>query len=310
MSIAVFGSINIDITTYSQRLPQPGETLHGESFALALGGKGCNQAAAAAKLGADVALIGAVGKDIFADLALASIAEFGISDQTILRKADSGTGIATISVDAEAQNAITVIGGANMALTVADLDQSTEALNNASVLMLQMEAPLDVALTAAQRVRVSGGQVILDPAPAPSKGYDENVYSIVDIMTPNETETAILCGIEPTDADTAAKAAERLHQRGLATAIIKLGAKGVYYSHKNTEKGFIEPYSVNSIDTVAAGDCFNGGLAFGLTERMPLPDAVRFAAACGALSTTRKGAAQSAPSFEDVTALMSTQQHV
>lgn len=303
MSIAVFGSINIDLTTYSKALPRPGETLHGDRYAIGLGGKGCNQAAAASKLGGDTTLIGRIGQDDFGQTALAALADLGVSAQAVARDKAINTGIAVIGVDEKAENCITVIGGANMAIDETDISAQKTHFDRADILLLQLEIPLDAAMAAAKLVRAHGGRVILDPAPAPKEGLSDGILSQVDIITPNETETELLTGLRPSSPDEAAIAAEVLRARGVSIAIIKLGARGVYFSD-GTNHGFVEPYQVTSIDSVAAGDCFNGGLAYALDQGNSLQEAVQFAAACGALSTTKRGAAPSAPTLAEVKALM------
>ncbi len=303
MTIAVFGSINIDLTTYSKALPRPGETLHGDRYAIGLGGKGCNQAAAVSKLGGDMALIGRIGRDDFGQTALTALADLDVATDAVALDEEVNTGIAVIGVDAKAENCITVIGGANMAITSADVEAQKAIFENANILLLQLEIPLNAAMEAADLVRSSGGRVILDPAPAPKDGLSNQILASIDIITPNETETELLTGLRPSNAQEAAKAAELLLERGIKAAIIKLGANGVYYRDAAGD-GFVEPYKVSSIDSVAAGDCFNGGLAFALDAGKPLGEAVQFAAACGALSTTKRGAASSAPSLQDVEKLM------
>ena len=304
MSIVVFGSINIDVSVYSEHLPGPGETLHGDSYAIGLGGKGCNQAVAVARLGADVALIGRTGDDQFAALARSSLAEFGVADDLILTDPDNATGIATIGIDRHGENSITVVGGANMAIDEVDVVRCGAEFARADILLLQLEIPLAANLSAAAVVRNGGGRVILDPAPAPVAGFDDPaIYAQVDIMTPNETETEALTGVRPNTADDAASAAQCLHDKGLSGAVIKMGAQGVYYSTPG-DQGFVPAFTVEAIDTVAAGDCFNGGLAYALARGDSIGDAVRFAAACGALTTTRPGAAAAAPGRAEVEKLM------
>lgn len=302
MSIAVFGSINVDVTAYAERLPKPGETVHGTSYLTGLGGKGANQAAAAARLGAGVAMIGRVGTDSFGALARAELASFGVSLAHVADDA-AGTGIAIIGVDARGENVITVIAGANGAMGGADAVRAGPALDRAKVLLLQLEVPLTGALAAAARVRAGGGAVVLDPAPAPPTGLAPEVYAAVDILTPNESETGALTGTTPTNPAEGLAAAKALRARGLKAAIVKLGAQGVCVASADGER-HIPAFRVTTIDTVAAGDCFNGGLAFALSRGEPLTEAVRFAAACGALSTTKKGAAASAPTLAEVEALL------
>ncbi|MCG8509718.1 MAG: ribokinase [Rhodospirillales bacterium] len=306
MSIAVFGSVNIDLTTYSAELPRPGETLHGDRYAIGLGGKGCNQAVAVSKLGAPTELIGRIGEDGFGDTARSALRRLGVSTNGVLVDPESDTGVAVIGVDSRAENCITVIGGANMAIDLSDVARMRETFERAKVLLLQMEIPLDAGLAAADMVRENGGLVILDPAPAPKGGLDSSVLQRIDIITPNETETEILTGQRPGNAKEAAKAAHRIRERGASVAVIKLGADGVYFQSGDGD-GFVPPFKVDSVDSVAAGDCFNGGLAHALAAGKVLGEAVRFAAACGALSTTRAGASDSAPSLAEVEALLADQ---
>ncbi len=305
MPVAVLGSINVDIAAYAKRLPRPGETVHGEAYVVTLGGKGANQAVAAARLGAEVALIGRVGEDAFADTALAELMRYGIDTGFILRDAQSATGIAIIGIDAEGENAITVIAGANFELDATDVERGRTALSSANVVMLQLETPPSISYIAADIARAAGARILFDPAPAPYEGLSEELYRRVDILTPNEVETEALVGFRPETAAEAVRAARILRQRGVGTAIVKLGAGGVYVSGPECE-AFVPPFKVKSIDSVAAGDCFNGGLAYALDQGFAMPEAVRFAAACGALSTTRRGAAASAPSLAEVEALIAT----
>lgn len=304
MSIVVFGSINIDVSVYSDRLPKPGETLHGNSYAIGLGGKGCNQAVAVRRLGGEVNLIGRTGDDEFSAAARRELATHNVSDGYIASDPETATGMATISIDSAGENSITVVGGANMAISASDVDACANVFTEAQILLLQLEIPMSAMSHAASVVRQSGGRVILDPAPAPEGGFeDTEIFSCVDFMTPNENETEALVGIRPASADDAAVAAQRLYEKGLQGAIIKLGARGVYYSCDGVQ-GFVPPFAVEVIDSVAAGDCFNGGLAFALARGDDVASAVGFAAACGALATTRPGAASAAPSLDDVNKLM------
>ncbi|GAA0583328.1 ribokinase [Caenispirillum bisanense] len=303
MTIVVFGSTNVDVTAYSPRLPRPGETVHGDSYSIGLGGKGANQAVAVARLGGHVELAGRTGVDTFGTLARQRLAHFGVATSHLYADPDHLTGIAVIGVDAQAENCITVIGGANMAVDHTDVARQAALLAEAKVLLLQLEVPLDSALEAARQVRAGGGLVILDPAPAPAEPLPEAVWQTVDCMTPNETETEALVGIRPTDIASAARAAAAMTDRGLPIALVKMGAGGVYWRSAAGE-GHVPVFPVKAIDTVAAGDCFNGGLAYALARGDALPDAVRFASACGGLATTRRGASDAAPLLAEVEALM------
>jgi ribokinase len=302
MTIAVFGSINMDITAYSDRLPRPGETLHGTRYITGLGGKGANQAAAAAKLGAKTHFIGRLGRDHFGSSALDLLQAFGVHTSHLLSDPAHPTGIAIINVDAGGENFITVIAGANFAVDATDAEAASPLLSRISVLLLQLEVPWEAMMLAASRARAHGATVILDPAPAKAETSSMDL-SLIDIITPNEIETEILTGIRPRDAAAAAEAARNLHSRGPSGVILKLGERGAYLSGRG-QAAMLDAFRVKTIDTVAAGDCFNGGLAYALSQGMPLFAAARFACACGALSTTRFGAAAAAPALAEVNALL------
>ena len=303
MSIAVVGSINCDLVAYVERLPRPGETIAMSACAIGLGGKGANQAVAAQRLGSAVSLIGRVGDDSFGRAALADLQGYGLDTQLILADPATTTGVAMIHVAADGENTIAIIAGGNGALSGADLDRGRGALEAARVLLLQLETPLETSLIAAGMVRKAGGTVILDPAPAPTAGLPDAVLAAVDVVTPNETETFALTGLRPAEAAEGIAAARMLRQRGAPSAVVKMGGKGVAFSSAGDE-GFVPPFVVQAIDTVAAGDSFNGGLAHAIAQGAGLAEAVRFAAACGALSTTRKGAAAAMPSLEAVAELI------
>ncbi|KXV43870.1 ribokinase [Gluconobacter roseus] len=305
--ILSFGSINIDLTARSQRLPRPGETVHADSYAIGLGGKGSNQAAAAARLARsfdlDVALAGRVGCDAFGAQARASLSGFGVDLSPLRDDPENPTGIALIGIDTLAENCITVAGGANMAVDGTDIDAAAPGLERAKVLLLQLEIPQEAVLAAARRTRRAGGTVVLDPAPAPEQGLSEPLWSEIDILTPNESETFSLTGIRPTTVEEARKAADILLAKGVGAVLVKMGAKGVFW-HNGTASGHLAPFRVVPIDTVAAGDCFNAGLAVALALGKSLPEAAKIASACGALATTRHGAADAAPEWDEVAALV------
>jgi ribokinase len=303
MSIAVFGSINYDIVAYLPRLPKTGETLHGPSYQIGLGGKGANQAVAASRLGSNVHLIGRVGEDMFGQYALKDLAAFGLDTALIESDAAGATGIAIINVGGDGENTISLIGGSNFALDASDVTRAGLALDQARVLLLQLEVPFAASLAAASRARNAGAVVILDPAPAPRTAFATGDLERIDILTPNEVETAALLGWQPADPNEGLKAARELRDKGVRTAIVKLGGRGLSVSGPETE-GFVPPFKVTPVDTVAAGDCFNGGLAHALATGRPMAEAVRYAAACGALSTTKRGAAAAAPTAAEVEALL------
>lgn len=301
--VVTLGSINVDITAFCERLPRPGETVAGIRWAMALGGKGANQAVAAARLGARSIFIGRIGTDGFGTFARDRLAEFGVDVSNLSSDPEATTGMAVINVNKEGENCIVVIGGANSLLNRSDVNRSEATLKTAKALLLQLESPIEASLAAAKVVRAAGGIVILDPAPAPAGGLSDNVLHAVDFITPNETETEALVGIRPTNPSEAAEAASRLVARSVAAAIVKMGSHGVFFRQAKIE-GFVPPYRVRSINSVGAGDSFNGGLAMALARGDALPDAVRFAAACGALATTGPGAADSAPTMAAVRQLL------
>ena len=303
VSIAVFGSVNIDVTAFCERLPRPGETVAGGGYSMTLGGKGANQAVAAARLGAHASLIGRTGTDAFGALVRERLGACGVDLDRLYAQTGAATGVAVINVDSRAENTIVVVGGANMVVDSTDVERALPVLADAQVLLLQLEVPLAAALAAAARTRAAGGRVVLDPAPAPAGGLAASAYGAVDILTPNETETEALVGVRPQTSAEAASAAARLRERGVHTAIIKMGAAGVYFASADGS-GFVPPFRVTAVNSVGAGDCFNGGLAFALAQGRPLADAVRFGAACGALATTGPGGAASAPALADVENLL------
>ncbi|KXV14642.1 ribokinase [Acetobacter malorum] len=308
--ILSFGSINIDVTARAVRLPRPGETVHGESYAVMLGGKGSNQAAAAGRLaagsGIQVALAGRIGQDSFGTQARRELERFGVDLSPLREDAAQATGIALIGIDGSGENCITVVGGANMAVDETDVTAASEWLERAAVVLLQLEVPQQAVLAAARKARAAGALVVLDPAPAPEHGLLDALWQEIDILTPNESETFQLTGLRPDTVEDAAKAADLLLAKGVKAVLVKMGSRGVFW-HDGTQSGHSAPFRIEPVDTVAAGDCFNAGLAFALAQGKPFPEAVRIASACGALATTRHGAADAAPEWEAVAALMAAQ---
>lgn len=302
MSIVVFGSINMDLVVRAPHIPIPGETILGSDFVMVPGGKGANQAVAAARLGATVQMVGAVGVDAFGSQLQQSLVAYGV-DVTHVRQTNTASGVALITVDDKGENSIVVASGANMRLPADILDNLNHALTSARVVLLQLEIPLDMVITAAHLAKKCGVTVILDPAPAPAHALPTELLHYVDIITPNESETLALTGIDPkTPANTTA-AALRLHQLGVPTVIIKRGGNGVYWSN-GTISSTLPAFVVPVVDTVAAGDSFNGSLATALAEHQPWSEALRFAAASAAISVTRRGAQQAMASRPEVENLL------
>ncbi len=292
--VIVFGSINMDLVVKTPRLPIPGETLLGDDFFTAPGGKGANQAVAVAKLGIPTYMVGRVGKDAEGKSLLASLQTYGVSTDYVLTDTEAHSGVAIIAVEDSGQNNIIVVPGANGRVNTEDVERLSNLFNNASALLLQFEIPLSAVILAAKAAQEAGIRVILDPAPA-QKDIPEELYKLVDIITPNEIEASQLVGFPVNNPETALEAAAVLRQRGVKTAIVKLGALGVCCATAD-ESFFVPAFRVEAVDTTAAGDAFNGGLVAGLTEGQSLRQAVVWGAAAGAIATTLPGAMPSMPS--------------
>ncbi|WP_286690579.1 ribokinase [Aeromicrobium sp. REDSEA-S38_B2] len=291
--VLVIGSITADVTTFSQRLPRPGETILGDDLTLVLGGKGANQAVAAALAGADTQMVGCVGTDAFAELTRGGLAASGV-DVTSVRTVDGPTGVAHIRVDASGENDIVMVPLANDHLGLADVDAGVAgAVGRASVLLTQLETPVDVMVRATRAARAAGMVAILDPAPAAP--LDDAVWAELDVVTPNETEATTLTGIPVVDVASAEQAGRWFVERGVAHAVVTLAAKGVVVVDADGARHFAAP-AVEAVDTTAAGDAFAGYLGAGLASGLTLDAALPRAMAAGALAVTRRGASPSLPS--------------
>lgn len=293
MTIMVFGSINLDLVTTTPRLPIAGETLIGEKFLKTPGGKGANQAVALAKLAIPTQMIGRVGDDNFGRELLENLKISGVETTNVVIDKNTNSGIAIITVDHQSENHIIVIPGANAKVNQEDIQRLSNILPTATTILLQLEIPIDIVFAAAKTAKDANLTVILDPAPAQTN-LPVEIYRLIDIITPNEIEASQLVNFPVNGEETAAKAANILLARGVKCAIIKLGAKGVYCATQ-TEKFFIPAFPVHAIDTVAAGDAFNAGLAAALFHQKPLREAVVWGAAAGGLATTKLGAQSSLP---------------
>ena len=299
--IVVLGSTNMDLVATMRRMPEPGETVQGDGFFTAGGGKGANQAVAAARLGADVRMVGRVGDDDFGRTLLSGLRSEGIDVGDVAIDGSNVTGVALIMVDADGQNCIAAVYGANMACDDEQLEAAKRAMESADALMLQLETPPHISVAAARHARSIGVQVVWDPAPAaamPREGY-----AVADVLTPNETEAAELTGIRVVDVDSAQAAADALLEMGVETAVVKMGEHGVFAA--TAREGFYAPpFDVDAVDSVAAGDAFGAGLTVALSEGRGLEDALRFAAAAGALAVTKPGAQSAMPFRAEADALL------
>ena len=302
MSIVIFGSINMDMIAQTPHFPQPGETVIGNHFTSLPGGKGANQAVATAKLGSLTYFVGRVGDDSFGKDLLKQLETFKINIQEVLIDEKTSSGVAMINVERAGENTIIVIPGANGNMDESDVNRLQNILPKTRLLLLQLEIPLKAVERAAREAKKLGVTVMLDPAPAPDN-LPDSLYPFIDIITPNETEAAKLVGFSLTDSTTITKAADILLQKGVKTVIIKLGEKGAFYSTKN-QQGFMKPITVATIDTVGAGDGFNGGVAAALDRGLSLEKALKWGTIVGALTTTQEGAQNALPDLETVERLI------
>ena len=294
--ILVIGSSNTDMTVITDRLPVPGETVLGGKFAMGPGGKGANQAVAAQRLGGNTSFICKVGKDIFGENAVRHYRNEGL-DTTGVMISEQPSGVALISVDKKAENCIVVASGANADITEADIEANRKAIEEASILLLQLEIPVEAVVKAAKIGHEAGVYVILNPAPACD--LPEEIYRYLSLIIPNQTEIALMTGIEARDEEGAAKAVEALRDKGVKDVIVTMGSKGsmVYHEGKAT---FVPSQKVNAVDTTAAGDTYCGGLCVALSEGKDIIEAARFATAASALTVQKQGAQESIPYRKDI----------
>ena len=291
----VIGSANTDMVVKSERIPVPGETILGGRFIMNPGGKGANQAVAAARMGGEVVFVAKVGNDLFGRESIESWKKEGIDVSHVVTDPDNPSGVALIMVDAKGENCISVASGANAALGPDDLDPTVIA--SADIVLMQLETPVKTILHAAQCARSKGIPVILNPAPAAP--LPDELFPCLYVITPNETEAEILTGIKVTDNVSAEKAAEFLWKKGVKNVIITMGKQGAFVFCEDFH-GIIPACRAEAVDTTAAGDIFNGTLAVCLSEKTDLKDAVRTAARAAAISVTRMGAQSSAPDRNEV----------
>ncbi|WP_131671919.1 ribokinase [Pseudomonas parakoreensis] len=301
-NVVVIGSLNMDLVTRAPRLPKGGETLIGHSFTTVSGGKGANQAVAAARLGAQVAMVGCVGNDDYGvQLRDALLAE-QIDCQAVSTVADS-SGVALIVVDDNSQNAIVIVAGANGAMTPAVIDRFDAVLQAADVIICQLEIPDATVGHALKRARALGKTVILNPAPA-SRPLPADWYTAIDYLIPNESEAAALSGLPVDSLEAAESAASQLIAMGAGKVIVTLGAQGSLFANGKDFEHFPAP-KVKAVDTTAAGDTFVGGFAAALASGKSEAEAIRYGQVAAALSVTRAGAQPSIPTMSDVQAFKS-----
>lgn len=299
--IVVIGSVNTDMVVTLPHLPAMGETVLGGRFAMVRGGKGANQAVAAARAGGRVAFIGRVGDDAFGAQARSALAQEQVDTALLLTDSSLPSGVALIAVDAHGDNSIAVAPGANGSVLPEDVRHARNVISSADILVAQLEIPLESIRAAAEIAVEAGVPFVLNPAPA--QPLDDDLLHHVAVLTPNEQEASLLTGVSVCDDDSIAAAARVLRSRGVGTVIITLGARGVYMAN-GTHGEWLPAHRVTPVDTTAAGDVFTGVLAVALGEHRPLVDACRFASAAAAISVTRSGAQPSAPYRAEVEALL------
>lgn len=303
--VVVVGSLTVDLTSFSDRLPALGETVLGHQFTMVAGGKGLNQALAAARMGAPTWMVGCVGDDLFASTVTGGLAAAGVNADYVRAVPGAATGIAHIRVDGHGDNDIVMIPLANGNLRTGDVDAALAALDGqAGVALVQLEIPAEVAVHALRAARARGLTTVLDPAPAPREPLPDDVYGLVDVVTPNETEAARLTGVPVVDEPSARMAGEWFTERGCRTAVITLGAAGSVVVRRGEPGRLIPAVPVAAVDSTAAGDAFAGALGSRLAATGDLDGALRWAAAAGALATTVSGASSSIPDLDAVRRLL------
>ncbi|OYD07109.1 ribokinase [Paludifilum halophilum] len=294
--VTVVGSLNMDLVVKAERAPQKGETVMGEEVHFIPGGKGANQAVAAASLGAKTSMIGSVGDDPFGESLLSSLQERGVDTGTVKTVTEASTGIASILLS-QGDNRITVVSGANSHTLPSDVEQHRQVITGADGVLLQLEVPLPAIQQAVELAKKAGKTVILNPAPA--RDLPQDLLEQVDYLTPNRSELELLSGISP-EKEGLDRAMGRLLDRGVGHVVTTLGEDGAAYLSPGEETVRVPGHSVKAVDTTGAGDAFNAGLAVALAEGGSLEEAVRFAGKTAALAVTRLGAQSGMPNREEV----------
>ena len=300
--ITIVGSLNMDLVIRSPRIPQPGETIIGSEFQTVPGGKGANQAVAAARQGGQVTMVGRVGEDTFADALLENLASAEIDATYVHRDKQAASGVALIVVDDHGENIIVVASGANMRMTEKDVEAAEAAIAESDVLLLQLEVPLPVVKRAAQIAQSHSVTVVLNPAPA--RELPPDLLASVDVLVPNESEAALLTGLPVGSQSELEKAASKILNLGVRSVVITLGKRGAFLASADYKSKIYEAYSVQPVDTTAAGDAFVAGLAVNYGAGKSLPDAIRWGNAAGAVAALRFGAQTSLPKWNEVQELL------
>lgn len=302
-NVVVVGSLSMDLVVRAARRPASGETLSGTDFNTFPGGKGNNQAIAAARAGASVAMVGRIGTDTYGDEVKETLESSNVSTAYLFRD-EIATGIANIWVDEAGENAIIIVPQANSRLSEADVERASSLINGAKILLLQLEVPLKTTVAAAQIARRTGVTVILNPAPAPRNGkLPAELLQSVDILVPNETELELLTGCSCQDMDGVRKGAQQLISSGARQILVTLGARGAVLYDQQGEKHRVAAFKVDPVDTTAAGDAFCGALAAALSRGESLHAGITYGCAAGAIAVTKPGATPSLPHADEISRL-------
>ena len=304
--LVVVGSLNMDLVVQVPEIPKPGETVLGRDFATYPGGKGANQAVAAARLGASVRMVGQVGKDSYADALLENLANEDVNSESVFRDYKSATGVAMITVDARGQNSIAVASGANFTLTTDQIQQAWGKIEEVDVLIMPLETPPATILEAARLAKDRQAKVVLNPAPA--RPLTEDLLSLVDVLVPNEHEIFQISDQINQNGNQVESAARMLISQGVGSVVTTLGGEGVSIIEADQKEVRIPSYPVDVIDTTAAGDSFVAALAVGLADGKSIKDACLYANAVGALTVTKMGAQPSLPTHSEVSDFLDQQE--
>ncbi|HIA53303.1 MAG TPA: ribokinase [Candidatus Melainabacteria bacterium] len=303
--VIVVGSLSQDIVVSTPRLPVKGETIRGSNFGMFAGGKGNNQAMAAGRAGAKVAMVGRVGADSFGDMLIQTLKKNNVDASHMVQDKEAGTGIAMITVDGDGDNSIIIAQRANLNLCDKDIEKAESVFSQSKILLMQLEVPTEADTFAAKLAHKHGTFVALNPAPAPVDGkLPKELLENVDVIIPNQTEAELMTGIKVVDEKSAQAAADELRKLGPKNIIITLGELGALLSEEGKEAVLIPSYKVNAIDTTAAGDAFCGAMAAAYAGGESLVNAVKFGCAAGALATTKMGAEPSLPTKEEIEKLL------
>lgn len=296
--VVVVGSFVMDLVVWADRRPVKGESILGDDFAMFPGGKGANQAVAAARLGADVAMIGRLGQDAFGDMFLQVLSEERINSEYVVRDSSEGTGVGTPVIDSDGDNSIIMIPRANKRLSIEDINKASKALEQCDVLLLQLEVPVEASIRAAEIAHKAHAKVILDPAPA--RNIPEELFPLIDIIMPNEVEFQMLTGNSADTLESVKKGAGILMDKGIEIIIVTVGPRGAFVVEEGHARQ-VPAWPVDKVvDTTGAGDAFAGAFAVALAGGMEISDSVDLAVKAGAYSVTKAGAIPSMPSLSDL----------